>query len=197
MTTPTTTGTVTRLLAEFERGDLGAMDALFPIVYDELRKAARHQRARWSGDTTIDTTALVHETYLKLTGAERIGAQTRVHFLRIASRAMRHILSNYARDRRAAKRGGDARHIPIEMIRENATDVISEEDSETLGDLAESLNRLELFDRRLAEVVECRFFGELSIEDTAGALGISQATVKRDWALARAWLYRDLSQSKG
>lgn len=193
--TASTTGTVTKLLAGLERGDTAAMEELFPIVYEELRMAARRQRARWTGDTTMDTTALVHETYLKLTSAEQIGARTRVHFLRVAARAMRHILSNYARDRRASKRGGDAQHIPVELLREDAIASVSNRHTETLGDLEEALQRLEQFDQRLSEVVECRFFGGLNIEDTATALGVSEATVKRDWALARAWLFRELSPS--
>jgi RNA polymerase sigma factor (TIGR02999 family) len=188
-------GTVTRLLADFERGDPAALEALFPIVYDELRRVARRQRDNWNGDNTLDTTALVHEVYLKLAGTEHVGARTRVHFLRIASRAMRHILSNYSRDRRAFKRGGAAPHIPLDMLPVAAQpEAISYERSETLAALEEALQRLETVDKRLSEVVECRFFGGLTIEDTAAALGVSPATVKREWSLARAWLFRELSR---
>lgn len=194
-TTRSSPGTVTRLLADFERGDTAAFEALFPIVYDELRHIARRQRGRWNGDTTLDTTALVHEAYLKLTGAEQIGAQSRVHFLRIASRAMRQILCNYARDRRSAKRGGAAPHVPLDLLAESGTPLSASDDqSGTLTELDEALSRLEKIDARLSEVVECRFFGGLTIEDTATALGISPATVKREWALARAWLFRELTQ---
>ena len=194
-TTLSSPGTVTRLLADLERGDSAALDALFPIVYDELKRIARRQRNRWNGDSTMDTTALVHEVYLKLTAPEHLGARSRVHFLRVASRAMRHILSNYARDRRAAKRGGNAEHLPIEFLNEPGAGVMfSPEQSDQLAGLDDALRRLESFDQRLSDVVECRFFGGLSIEDTAAALDISPATVKRDWALARAWLFRELAQ---
>jgi RNA polymerase sigma factor (TIGR02999 family) len=194
-TTLSNPGTVTRLLADLERGDSAALEALFPIVYDELKRMARRQRNRWNGDSTMDTTALVHEVYLKLAAPDRVGARTRVHFLRVASRAMRHILSNYARDRRTAKRGGKAGHVPLDSLTEGQNAIMfSSEQSEQLAGLDEALRRLESFDRRLSDVVECRFFGGLSIEDTAAALDVSPATVKRDWALARAWLYRELAQ---
>jgi RNA polymerase sigma factor (TIGR02999 family) len=194
MPTVTSPGTVTRLLAEFERGDPTAFEALFPIVYDELRSVARRQRGRWNGDTTLDTTALVHEVYLKLTGMENVGARSRVHFLRIASRAMRQILCNYARDRRATKRGGVSPHVPLEIAGESAVEAAFANDrSGQLADLDDALLRLETIDKRMSDVVECRFFGGLSIDDTAAALDVSPATVKRDWSLARAWLFRELS----
>jgi RNA polymerase sigma factor (TIGR02999 family) len=190
--TRTDTGTVTRLLAQLEGGDEAALDELFPIVYDELRSIARRHRRGWDGDTTIGTTALVHEAYLKLTGVEQVRATSRLHFLRVASRAMRQILSNYARDRRAAKRGGDAAHIPLEIAGEGVTDA-GQVDVDTVASLEEALRKLEEVDRRLSDVVECRFYGGMSIEDTAAALDVSPATVKRDWALAKAWLYRELT----
>jgi RNA polymerase sigma factor (TIGR02999 family) len=194
MPTVTSPGTVTRLLAEFERGDPTAFEALFPIVYDELRSVARRQRGRWNGDTTLDTTALVHEVYLKLTGMENVGVRSRVHFLRIASRAMRQILCNYARDRRATKRGGVSPHVPLEIAGESAVEAAFANDrSGQLADLDDALLRLETIDKRMSDVVECRFFGGLSIDDTAAALDVSPATVKRDWSLARAWLFRELS----
>lgn len=184
-------GTVTRLLADFERGDSGALDALFPIVYDDLRAIARRQRGRWNGDTTLDTTALVHEAYLKLTGTENVSARTRIHFLRVAARAMRQILSNYSRDRRAAKRGGAFAHVPLDEATAGA--VHADDQANLIAALDDALHRLECVDRRLADVVECRFYGGLTIEDTAAALDISPATVKREWSLARAWLYRELA----
>ena len=194
-TTASSPGTVTRLLADFERGDTAALDTLFPIVYDELRRLARRHRNRWSGDSTMGTTALVHEAYLKLTGMEQVGARTHVHFLRVASRAMRHILSNYARDRHAMKRGGAAKHVPLDLLTEGAQSVpFSDEQSDQLSELDDALRRLESVDPRLSEVVECRFFGGLTIEETAAALDISPVTVKRDWSLARAWLFRDLAR---
>jgi len=192
--TSSSPGTVTRLLADFERGDNAAFEALFPIVYDELRRLARRHRRSWNGDSTLDTTALVHEAYLKLAGLEHVGARTRVHFLRVASRAMRHILSNYARDRRATKRGGAAPHLPLDLLGDGGHGLVfSSEQSDQLAALDDALLRLAAVDQRLSDVVECRFFGGLTIEDTAAALDVSPATVKREWALARAWLFRELT----
>lgn len=187
-------GTVTQLLADLERGDKAALEALFPLVYGELRQVARRQRKYWNGDTTLGTTALVHEVYLKIVGRGQVGARTRAHFLRIASRAMRQILSNYARDRRATKRGAANPHLPIDLIGDSALPfILTDDQSDRLAELSDALQNLETVDQRLSEVVECRFFGGLTIEDTAAALGVSEATVKRDWSLARAWLFRELS----
>ncbi|HUQ46916.1 MAG TPA: sigma-70 family RNA polymerase sigma factor [Gemmatimonadaceae bacterium] len=190
------TGTITQLLYDFENGDRAALEALFPIVYEELRSVAHRQRRAWNGDATMGTTALVHEAYLKLVDVDRLGARTRVHFLRVASMAMRQILCNYARDQRAGKRGGGAQKVPLDLLGDGAAKVtFSEQQSETLSELDEALERLEQVDARLAAVVECRFFGGLTIEDTASALDVSIATVKRDWALARSWLYREMKNS--
>jgi RNA polymerase sigma factor (TIGR02999 family) len=196
--TETNPGTVTRLLSELDNGSPTALDELFPLVYQELRAFAHQQRRRWDGDTTLGTTALVHEAYLKLVGGARIGAHSRLHFLRIAAAAMRHILCNYARDRRAAKRGGDAPRLSLEVLGDAAGQLtFSSEQSGMLLDLDDALHRLEAVDPRLSQLVECRFFGGLTIEDTAAALGVSPATVKRDWALARAWLFRELEPEDG
>jgi RNA polymerase sigma factor (TIGR02999 family) len=190
-TSATEGGTVTRLLAEIERGNTSALDALFPIVYDELRSIARRNRRAWDGDTTIGTTALVNETYLKLTGVDHLRATSRLHFLRVVSRAMRQILSNYSRDRRAMKRGGDAVHVSLELADGDGDSPQAHIDS--IAALEEALQKLEAHEPRFAAVVECRFYGGMSVEDTAAALEISPATVKRDWSLARAWLYRELT----
>lgn len=187
-------GTVTQLLRDLEKGDEAALEALFPIVYEELRQAARRQRRNWSGDTTLGTTALVHEVYLKIAGGDQVGARTRIHFLRIASRAMRQILSNYARDRRTAKRGAGNPHVPIDLLAESGLPFeITDDQTDQIAELNEALQRLEVIDPRLCQVVECRFFGGLTNEDTAAALDVSLATVKRDWSLARAWLFRELA----
>ncbi len=192
----TSPGTVTGLLSRLDHGDTAALEALFPIIYEELRKVARGQRRGWNGDFTMDTTALVHEVYLKIAGGERLGARSRIHFLRIASRAMRQILSNYARDRRASKRGGARPHVAIDLLDDSALPFqLTDEQSESVADLSDALQKLEGVDRRLSAVVECRFFGGLTVEDTAAALDISPATVKREWALARAWLFRELSRN--
>ncbi len=188
-------GTVTRLLADIAAGDRLAMEALFPIVYQELRGLAHRQRRRWSGDSTLGTTALVHEAYLKLVGVDRIDARTSAHFLKVAAIAMRHILCNYAREQRAAKRGGDSPRIALDALPEGLLPLsFSDSQSATLEALDDALRRLEKMEPRLGEVVECRFFGGLTIEDTAAALGTSPATVKRDWALARSWLFRELNE---
>lgn len=187
-------GTVTRLLLDLNGGNPAALEALFPMVYEELRHIAHRHRARWNGDTTIGTTALVHEAYLKLAGGESVTAQTRLHFLRIASRAMRQILSNYARDRCTQRRGGGLAHLSLERLHDHDAVVLSPDaQCLVLMELNEVLGRLERLDVRLKDVVECRFFGGLSTEETAVALGVSPATVRRDWALARAWLVRELS----
>ena len=193
-TRQTDAGTVTRLLSELESGNDAALDALYPIIYDELRAIARSHRRRWDGDTTLGTTALVHEAFLKLSRADEVHATSRLHFLRVASRAMRQILSNYARDRRAIKRGNEAAHVPLDIVDAEHRGFAEHEHLENIENLEEALKKLEAFDKRLSDVVECRFFGGLSIEDTAAALQISPATVKRDWALARAWLFREMTE---
>jgi RNA polymerase sigma factor (TIGR02999 family) len=189
----TGTGTITRLLSDFENGDRAALEALFPIVYDELRSVARRQRRNWNGEETLGTTALVHEAYLKLVDSDHLGARSRIHFLRVAAMAMRQILCNYARDQRAEKRGGTSQKISIDAMGDGKARIeLSDEQSETLSELDDALRRLDKVYARLAAVVECRFFGGLTIEETADALDISTATVKRDWSLARAWLYREM-----
>ena len=193
-TRQTDAGTVTRLLSELESGNDAALDALYPIIYDELRAIARSHRRRWDGDTTLGTTALVHEAFLKLSRADEVHATSRLHFLRVASRAMRQILSNYARDWRAIKRGNEAAHVPLDIVDAEHRGFAEHEHLENIENLEEALKKLEAFDKRLSDVVECRFFGGLSIEDTAAALQISPATVKRDWALARAWLFREMTE---
>jgi RNA polymerase sigma factor (TIGR02999 family) len=189
-----TTATVTRLLAGMREGDRGAFDSLVPLIYAELHELARRQRRAWHGNHTIDTTALVHEAYLKLVGREQ-AAGNRSHFFAVAARAMRHILCNYARERRRQKRGGGAPLLSLDELQHPpGTIVFDEGDAEQLSALEDALVRLEHIDPRQARVVECRFFGGLTIEDTAEALGVSPATVKRSWAMARAWLYRELAQ---
>lgn len=190
----TASSTVTRLLGALESGDGGALDALLPLVYDELRVLAHRQRRRWQGDFTLHTTALVHEAYLKLIDQERLGAASRAHFFALASKAMRHLLCNYARDRRAQKRGGDVQKLSLDEARAmpEAGAGLSEEQADTLAALDDALRRLERLDERQGQIIECRFFGGMTIADTAEALGLSPATVKRDWTLAQAWLHHEL-----
>lgn len=187
---------VSRLLLELKAGHQAAFDELFPLVYNELRQAARRQRRGWHDDATLDTTALVHEAYLKLVDQSRPDWQGRSHFLSVAARAMRQILLDYAKRQSAAKRGGGQRHLPLHEIEATLGGADpSEARDEALVALDESLLRLEAVDPRQSRIVECRFFGGMTIEDTAEALGVSPATVKRAWAMAQAWLYRDLSES--
>lgn len=189
--------TVTRLLVNLRDGRRGAFDELFPLVYEELHSAATRQRRGWEGDETLDTTALVHEAYLKLVDQTSPDWQCRTHFVAVAARAMRQILIDYARRKCAAKRGGrlEPRSLnEIESALGGGADPL-EAGSEALVALDESLRRLESLDSTQSRIVECRFFGDMTIKDTAEALGISPATVKRGWAVARAWLYRDLKQT--
>jgi RNA polymerase sigma factor (TIGR02999 family) len=188
--------TVTRLLDAVAEGDPAALDAVVSLLYDELRLLARQQRRRWRGDHTLDTTALVHEAYLKLVQQKRIATDSRGHFLALASRAMRHILSNYAEERRTQKRGGGLEHLSLrELALAVRDDVAGEDDAaEVLSAMHAALERLEALHARACRVVECRFYGGLTIEETAAALGTSPRTVKRDWAYAQAWLNRELEE---
>ena len=184
---------ITELLLAAENGDRSALEACFPLVYEELRAIARRQRRAWHGNTTLNTTALLHEAYLKVVDQGRVGARSRAHFLAIASTAMRHILCNYARDRTRQKRGGGIEEVSLKDVEDAAEQpAFSDEAAEVLAALGEALERLETLDKRQSQVIECRFFAALSVEDTALALNISPATVKRDWAFARAWLVKQM-----
>lgn len=189
---------VTNLLRELQVGNRAALGDLFPLVYNELRELAHRQRRRWRGDFTLNTTALVHEAYLKLADQTRLDIDNRAHFLGVAAKAMRHILCNYARDRRRKKRGGDLQRLTLEEIDAlPQTLTLSQDQAAILVALDDGLKQLETVDKRLSDVVECRFFGAMSIEDTAAALALSPATVKRRWTLARSWLYRELQDQLG
>jgi RNA polymerase sigma factor (TIGR02999 family) len=178
---------ITERLRLAQQGDRAALDEVFTLVYDELHRLAQAQRRRWSGDSTLDTTALVHEAYLKLVGQPDAGWNDRGHFLAVASRAMRHLLVNYAERRRAAKRGGGATPVSLDDF-----NPVSEEVADEVIALHEALERLAAVNDRQVRVVEARFYVGLSIDETAQALGISPATVKRDWQLAGAWLHREI-----
>src|SRR5688500_6825249 len=188
---------ITDLLAAAERGDQAALEACFPLVYEELRAIAHRQRKAWHDNPTLNTTALLHEAYLKLVRQDRLGATSRAHFFAIASKAMRHILGNYARGRTRQKRGGGIREVSLHDVEDAvAHPAFSDEAAEVLAALGEALERLEKLNKRQSEVVECRFFAGLGIDETALALNISSATVKRDWAFARAWLMRELQSHR-
>jgi RNA polymerase sigma factor (TIGR02999 family) len=182
-------GTVTRLLAAHSDGDPDAFDALMPIVYRELRTIAhRHLRKERPGHT-LDTAGLVHETYMKLVDYNRIQYRSRGHFYAIAAQAMRQILVNWAHRRNAEKRGGGRVVESIDDTRPAADPRVTK-----LLDLDDALHRLARLHRRQSRVVECRFFAGLTVAETAEALDVSTATVKRDWAAARAWLNRALRE---
>lgn len=190
--------TVTRLLGQLRDGDSSALNALLQLLYDELRMIAHRQRQRWRGHYTLHTTALVHEAYLKLVDQEYVNAESRAHFFALASRAMRHLLCNYARDQKRQKRGGGVQKLPLDealAVPAFGRD-LPEEDAAKLEALDDALRRLERFDAQLCQIVECRFFGGMTIADTAAALAISPATVKRHWNLAQAWLHRELGDSR-
>jgi RNA polymerase sigma factor (TIGR02999 family) len=159
-----------------------------PRVYDELRRIARSRLRRERPGHTLATTELVHEAFLKLVPVQRVNWRDRAHFFAIASRAMRNVLIDHAVRKRAAKRGGGAHVVSLDAV-----DAASEQPLDELIELSEALGRLEALDARQARVVECRFFGGLSLDETAEALAISAATVSRDWTFARAWLHSELA----
>ena len=175
--------------------DPTALDELIGILYDQLRAAAHRQRRRWRGDETIGTTVLVHEAYLKLRKQRQIHVEDTDHFLALSSQAMRHVLSNYAEQRCARKRGGGMERVAVQDIAVAAdTAGAADEAEEMLAAMNEALRWLERDHARACRIVECRFFGGLTVEQTAVALGISARTVKRDWAFAQAWLKREMKE---
>lgn len=185
---------VTALLQAWGRGEQAALNELLPLVYGELRRqAARHLRAQRSGHT-LQTTALVHEVYLRLVrqGGESVAWQNRGHFFGVAARAMRSILVDYARARRTAKRGGAAQVVSLGQGGAGDSAAPASESDVDVIDLDEALIKLARLDDRQARVVELRYFGGLSIEDTASTLGVSESTVEREWRTARLWLRREL-----
>lgn len=182
-------GGVTRLLLDCREGGAAALDRLFPVVYGRLREIAHaHLRGGPEG-RTVATTALVHEAYVKLVDADRVEWQDRSHFLSIASRAMRQILIDYARKQRAGKRGGDQQRLDLDAVQ-----IAVDERADTLLALDEALTQLSALSPRLAQVVEHRFFGGLTEEETAAVLGVTDRTVRRDWIKARGWLHQQLAQ---
>ena len=183
--------TVARLLHELEGGDRAAADRLFALVYDELRLLARRQRRRWHGDYTLDTTALVHEAYLKLVDQSRAQWRDRNHFFAVAATAMRQIVVDHARRRSSGKRGGGAMLAALDEMHPRVETRLDQ-----ILALDQALTRLGEMDDRLARMVELRFFAGLSIEETAGVLRIDPRTVNRDWRTARALLYQALSGTR-
>ncbi len=181
-------GEVTRLLEAVEAGDREALDRLVPLVYEDLRRVAHRQLDREGAGHTLQTTALINEAYLKLAGGGSVSATSRAHFLAIAARAMRQVLVDYARRRKAAKRGSGV--ISVTLGDEPQPADASAEDLLALDEALEQL------DPRQRQVIECRFFGGMEEKDIAAALGVSERTVRRDWVKARAWLYQSLYPNK-
>ena len=183
---------ITEALYALRNGAPDAMDRLVPLVYEQLRRIAHLQLRAEPVGHTFSTTALVHEAYLKLVDQRRADWQDRGHFFAVASSAMRRILVDYARRYRAARRGGGDDGAPARPVPLDDNEIPVTERADALVALDEALERLGQFDARQARVVECRFFGGLTEEETAAALGISQRTVAREWVTARGWLYREL-----
>jgi RNA polymerase sigma factor (TIGR02999 family) len=179
---------VTELLLAWNRGDQDALDRLIPLVHDELHRLAKRFMRREAPGQTLQTTALVNEVYLRLVDASRVGWQNRAHFFGIASRLMRQVLVDIARSRNALKRGGAARRVSLDQALE-----LGEEQDVDLIALDQLLATLAALDERKGQVVELRFFGGLSVEETAVALGVSPETVMRDWKFAKTWLLRELN----
>jgi len=180
---------VTQLLIAWNNGDKEALDKLVPIVYDELRRqAARYLRRERPGHT-LQTTALIHEAYLRLIDQKSVQWQNRAQFFGIAAQMMRRILVDHARTKHRAKRGGS----DIRVSLTDATSLTKDPDLD-LVELDEALNRLGKIDPQQSKIVELRFFSGLNVDETAAALQISPATVKRDWKVAKAWLYREISR---
>jgi RNA polymerase sigma-70 factor (ECF subfamily) len=181
---------ITGMLIAWGGGDREALDRLMPLVYQELRRLAHRQMRRERQGETLQTTALVNEAYLRLVDYERVHALDRSHFLAIAAQAMRRILIERARSRRSDKRGSNPQRVSLE----DAADVSNERAADLVA-LDEALHALAEIDPRKAQLVELRYFGGLTIEETADVLGVSTPTVERDWRTARIWLHREISKA--
>ena len=179
---------VTELLRRWSGGDVAARESLVPLVYDELRRLARYYLASQRSDHTLQSTAIVHEAYLRLAGRDNVHWDNRSHFFAVAAQLMRRILVDHARKRNAAKRGG----AQLTLLVDEAVEPSSQRELDLVA-LDDALKALAELDERQSRIVELRFFSGLSIEDTSRLLEISPATVKREWSTARAWLYEEIS----
>jgi len=179
---------VTELLRELKLGDREALDKLMPVVYDELRAIAARYLSKERVGHTLQTTALVHEVYVRLVDQKKAQWADRAHFFAFAATLIRRILVDHARSRGAAKRGGERERVPL-----NEQTIVVEDRDVNLLALDEAMNRLAKMDERKSRVVELRYFGGLGVAETAEALAVSPATIERDWSLARAWLHREVS----
>ena len=180
---------ITMLLEDVRDGKPDASRALYKCAYNELRRLARSHRRRWNGNDTLNTTAILHEAFIKLAGGAAPAFENRLHFFATASMAMRQVLVNYAEHRRAAKSGGGVLHVPLD----DDTPLVADNAIDELLDLDKALRALEADSPRRGRIVECRLFGGMSVEETAAAMGISPATVKREWQLTSALLFKDIA----
>lgn len=190
---------LTQLLAQASGGNREAFDRVYGMLYPELLELAHAQRRRWQGNATLDTTVLVHEAYLKLAGSEGAAWEGRRHFFALAARVMRQVLVNYAEAQQAAKRGGGEAPVTLGAVDRGEvrlSGLVTEAETERVLALNQALIRLAEANPRQARIVECRFFAGFSIPETAESLGISEATVKREWQAASAWLRKE-AQSPG
>ena len=191
---PISSGRVTELLLQWGKGDRKALEAVLPLVYDELRRQAHYSLRNQRPNHTLQSAALVHEVYLRLAEDQSLQVENRAHFVGIAAQLMRWILVDYERNRRASKRGSGITRLTLDhniaspgWRQEKAVDLLM---------LDESLNKLAKLDSQQSQIIELRYFGGLSIEDTSDFLGVSTATVKRSWSSARAWLLREMNRGK-
>lgn len=185
--------TITQALTRMRSGDTAALDALFPLIYDELKGVARAQLAGEQTGHTLGPTALVHEAYMNLARRTRLQPEDRTHFLNVAAQTMRRVLIDHARSRKRLKRGAGETPVLLEEVHAVMTDAAADE----LVALDDALERLALANARAALVVERRFFAGLTLEETAEVLGVSLKTVQRDWLVARAWLRKEIDQELG
>jgi len=181
---------ITELLQAWSRGDTVALDQLTPLVYRRLHRIARHYMRQEAGGHTLQTTALINETYIRLIDARQSNWENRAHFFAVCSQVMRRILTDHARSKLSHKRGGGVTRLSLDEA-----PAVSEEAHPDLVALDDALNRLAVFDARKSRVVELRYFGGASVEESAAVLKVSPETVKRDWRLARTWLLREMSEA--
>ena len=179
---------ITQLLLSWSKGDKAALDQLIPLVYPELRKLARRYMGRENPEHTLQTSALINEAYLRLVDQQAVEWQDRAHFFAVAAQVMRHILIDHARSHRYDKRGGGAQHLPLDDA-----EVVGQERAVELVALDDALTSLAKLDERKSKIVELRFFGGLSVEETAEVMKVAPITVMREWRAAKAWLYREIS----
>ena len=187
---PPEPGEVTRLLKDWSSGDAAALDQLIPIVYSELRAVAARYFRRERQDHTLQPTALVNEAYLRLIDQKQVQWQNRAHFIGVAAQMMRRILVDHAKGHNRAKRGGGARKVSLDEAA-----ALTEERADDIVELDRALTALAAFDERKSRVVEMKYFGGLSVEETAEVLNVSEVTVARDWKLAKAWLYTHIEEN--